>query len=59
MTVAETIKTLNDLRGEKGVDLSVQECHAIGIALVVLIALEPSQAAMIDLLLAIPNSHSN
>ncbi len=59
MSVAETIKILNDLRERKGIDLTVQECHAIGIALVVLVALEPSQCAMIDQFLAMPYSHDN
>ncbi|MBA7525860.1 hypothetical protein ES705_18018 [subsurface metagenome] len=59
MTVAETIKILNALREEKLIDLSVQECHAIGIAIVVLVALEPSQCDMIDQFLAMPYSHDN
>ncbi|MBA7548676.1 hypothetical protein ES705_41141 [subsurface metagenome] len=59
MTVAETIKILNALREEKVIDLSVLECHAIGIAIVVLVALEPSQCAMIDQFLAMHYSDSN
>ena len=59
MTVAEAIKSLSDLREEHGIDLSVQECHAIGIALVVMIALEPSQVVMIDHLIAMADAPDN
>lgn len=59
MTTAEAIDTLADLRYTRNADLTVQECHAIGIAMVVLIALEPSQRDMVDALLAMPDASSN
>jgi len=59
MTVAEAIKTLSDLWLETGIDLSLEECHAIGISIVVLVALEPSQRDMVDALLAMPDVSSN
>jgi uncharacterized protein YwlG (UPF0340 family) len=59
MTVAEAIKILNDLREKEGVSLTVHQCHAIGVAIVVLVSLDPSQAAMIDQFLAMPYSHDN
>ncbi len=59
MDVDEAIGTLSELRDDKATDLTTNECQAIGIALVVLIALEPSQHKMIDALLAEPNASSN
>ncbi|MBA7555992.1 hypothetical protein ES705_48686 [subsurface metagenome] len=59
MTVAEAIKYLSDLREEVSNDLSIQECQAIGVALLVLKTLEPSQRAMVDALLFVPVASSN
>ncbi|MBA7553556.1 hypothetical protein ES705_46149 [subsurface metagenome] len=59
MIVAEAIISLSELREQKGVDLSVQECHAIGIALVIMIALEPKQVVMIDHLLSMTDAPVN
>ncbi|MBA7687665.1 hypothetical protein ES703_96129 [subsurface metagenome] len=59
MTVAEATKTLSDLRDEKGIDLSIQECNAIGIALVVMCALEPSQVDLIDHIIAMTDNPQN
>ncbi|MBA7683870.1 hypothetical protein ES703_92256 [subsurface metagenome] len=59
MTVAETITTLDTLRAEQVNDLTVQECHALGVALCVLIALAPSQVEMIDQFLAMSYPPSN
>ncbi len=59
MTVAEAIQTLSDLRDEKEHELSVKECHAIGIALIVLVALEDPKVTMVDKLIAMTDNPSN
>ncbi|MBA7696218.1 hypothetical protein ES703_104861 [subsurface metagenome] len=59
MFVEGAIQTLSDLRDEKGHELSVEECHAIGIALVIMIALEPSQVTMINALIVMTATPQN
>jgi len=59
MTVAEAIKSLSDLRDDYPQDLTVQECHAIGIALVIMCALEPGQVDLIDHLIAMTDNPQN
>lgn len=59
MTVAEATKALSDLRDDPGMDLSVPEFQAIGIAICILGSLEPSQRALIDRLIATPGIGTN
>ncbi|GAI94148.1 unnamed protein product [marine sediment metagenome] len=59
MTVAETIKHLSDLRADNVDELTVEQCHAIGIALVIMVSLEPSQVTMIDKLIAMTVAPDN
>ena len=54
MTIDDVIKTLELLREEQGIDLTTPECQALGIAIVVLGSLIPSEKQMIDRLLSMP-----
>ncbi|MBA7535519.1 hypothetical protein ES705_27777 [subsurface metagenome] len=59
MTVKEAIQTLSELREKQRRYLSVQDEQAIGIAMVIMIALIPSQSAMIDALIDMKDAGFN
>ncbi len=59
MTVAQAIKALSDLRDEYEPNFTTEQCEAIGIAMVIMAALEPSQVVMIDELLALTYKRQN
>ena len=59
MTVAEAIRALEELREDTGIDLSVDECHALGVAITVLVALDPDERDMIDAILSMPDRSDN
>jgi len=59
MNSTEAIKTLSDLRENQEKDLSLDEWYAIGIAVVVLVSLNPTERLVIDALLSVPDVLSN
>ena len=59
MTVDEAIDALELLREEQGTDLTTPECQAIGISIVVLRSLIPSERDMINRVLDMPVFSTN
>ncbi|MBA7525866.1 hypothetical protein ES705_18024 [subsurface metagenome] len=59
MTVAETIKSLSDLREDGSKDITLRQFEAIGVAICVLASLEPAELCLVDTLLAYQDAPSN
>ncbi|MBA7529918.1 hypothetical protein ES705_22123 [subsurface metagenome] len=59
MNTIEAIEILSDLRDNPCPEVSAAQCHAIGIAMVVLVSLVPAQREFIDALLAMPGFPNN
>lgn len=59
MTVNESIIALNLMRESGELDLNPEEFKAIGLSIVVLASLEPSQVKLIDTLMSEPGPSSS